>query len=68
MPKQKAVAKPSTEPDRSQVSVINLKGTGPYRDWLSSVSKKTHIPAASIVRLALADWASKNAHQPPPER
>lgn len=52
----------------SQTSVINLKGTGDYRDWLAGISKKTHIPAASIVRLALGEWASKHGHPAPPEK
>ena len=50
------------------VSIINLKGTAAYRGWLSGLSKKTHIPAAVIVRLALAEWALKNGHPSPPEK
>lgn len=53
---------------KGQASVINLKGTDQYRDWLSGVSKKTRIPAASIVRLALEEWASKYGHSTPPEK
>jgi hypothetical protein len=48
--------------------VIHLKGSRDYQAWLSALSKTTHIPAAVIVRLALADWAARNGHPIPPER
>jgi hypothetical protein len=66
MAKKKGGARVAERP--GQTSIINLKGTGQYREWLSGVSRKTHIPAASIVRLALADWAAKNGHPSPPEK
>jgi hypothetical protein len=68
MAKKRQARKPPPESDRAQLSVINLKGTGEFRDWLAGVSKSTHIPAASIVRLALAEWAGKHGHPAPPER
>ncbi|MFO0957369.1 MAG: hypothetical protein U0800_07860 [Isosphaeraceae bacterium] len=52
----------------AQTSIINLKGTDEYRDWLRAQSKRTHIPAASIVRLGLALWAEKNGASEPPEK
>jgi hypothetical protein len=57
-----------TAEPRGQVSVITLKGTEAYRDWLAGESKRTHIPAASIVRLGLALWASQNGGKTPPEK
>lgn len=53
---------------KGQVSVITLKGTDTYREWLAGESKRTHIPAASIVRLGLALWASQNGGKKPPEK
>jgi hypothetical protein len=52
----------------AQVSVITLKGTAEFRDWLAAESKRTHIPSASIVRLGLALWAAKNGGKTPPEK
>lgn len=55
-------------PDKhGRVTVVNLKGSMAFRDWLAAVSSKTHIPAATIVRLGLAEWAKKNRHAEPPE-
>lgn len=51
-----------------QTSVVHLKGTEEYRDWLAGESRRTHIPIASIVRLALADWAARNGGKTPPEK
>jgi hypothetical protein len=60
--------KPAEAENRGQVSIITLKGTDAYRDWLSAESKRTHIPAATIVRLGLAMWAEKNGGKKPPEK
>jgi hypothetical protein len=48
--------------------VIALKGSPEFRDWLTAASKKTRIPAASIVEVALANWAAANGIAEPPER
>ena len=68
MAKAKQATRPAAVRVPHQTSVINLKGSDGYREWLSGVSKKTHIPSASIVRLALAEWASKHGHVAPPEK
>ncbi len=72
MAKKKAAEPPKpdivvTRP-KGQVSVISLKGTDAYREWLAGESRRTHIPAASIVRLGLAVWASQNGGKTPPEK
>lgn len=51
--------------DRS--NVIVLKGSREYVDWFNAIQEKTHIPKATIVRLALAEWAKKQGHPSPPE-
>jgi hypothetical protein len=68
MARQKKAPDPAPEMSGGFVSVINLKGTPALRDWLSTLSRATHIPAAAIVRLALAEWASKHGHASPPEK
>ena len=71
MAKKKASPAP-VEPEASevkgQVSIITLKGSAAFRDWLAAESKRTYIPAASIVRIGLALWAEKNGVKPPPEK
>ncbi len=52
---------------RAQRSVINLKGTDAYYEWLAGFSEKTHIPAATIVRLALAMYAESSGYVSPPK-
>lgn len=56
------------EPIAPQLSIVHLKGSDQYRAWLGAVSKKTRIPAASIVRFALEEWASNYGHPEPPEK
>ncbi len=48
-------------------SVIHMKGSPAYVDWLEETHQKTHIPKVQIVRLALADWAAKMKLPKPPE-
>lgn len=49
-----------------RTTIISLKGSEPQADWLESIHKKTHIPKAVIMRLALETWAEKNGHPPFP--
>jgi hypothetical protein len=48
-------------------TIINMKGSRAYSEWLESVHRKTHIPKVVIFRLALAEWAERNGHESPPE-
>jgi len=43
-------------------TIINLKGSTEQVDWLESVHRKTHLPKAVIVRLALSEWAAAHGH------
>ena len=61
----KRITTPEPAP-AARVTIINLKGTQLEADWLDDVNKKTHIPKAAIVRLALAEWARQNGHPPYP--
>lgn len=61
-------SKPTAEPEKAEVSVINLRGTPTYKAWLVEMSKKTRWPAATIVRMGLEAWAEKHGHPAPPEK
>ncbi len=62
-PKGQAKRKPEPEPTQAgRVTIINLKGTAEEGAWLEEVHRKTHVPKAVIVRLALAEWAKRNGH------
>jgi hypothetical protein len=63
---KKGGKKPARSPD-DRVAIIHLKGTPAYADWLDAVHRKTHIPKATIFRLAVAEWAERNGHPVPPE-
>jgi len=54
------------ESDGGRVSVIHLQGPVEEKDWLTVLHKKTHLPKATIVRLALADWAKARGLPPSP--
>ena len=74
MAKKKPADKPAAKseakakPVDRRVMVIALKGSPEFRDWLSSASKKTRIPASNIVEVALANWAVANGVSEPPSR
>ena len=55
------------EPAEARAVIVHLKGTQAYAEWLEQAHAKTHFPKATIMRLALADWAKKNGISPPPE-
>ena len=48
-------------------TVIHLKGSPEYVDWLEAAHKKTRLPKATIIRIAVEEWAARNGHPKPPE-
>jgi hypothetical protein len=48
-------------------TVIHLKGSPEYVDWLEAIHKKTRLPKATIFRVAVEEWAKRNNHPSPPE-
>lgn len=48
-------------------AVFLLKGSPAYVAWMDELHRKTHLPKTTIVRLALAKWATENGHREPPE-
>ena len=63
--KRNAAPPPASEPERE--TIVNMKGSPEYADWLEAVHRKTHIPKVQIVRLALAEWSENHGHPAPPE-
>lgn len=48
--------------------IIHVKGSRAYATWLEDAHRKTHIAKATIVRLAIAEWAAKQGYDVlPPE-
>ena len=64
MAKKKAVGSPEEKVGR--VSVIHLQGPAEEKDWLTLANKRTHLPKATIVRLALRDWGAGKGLPPYP--
>lgn len=56
----------SAPPPDERVIVIALKDTPAYRAWFDMLSERTLIPAANVVRDALAKWAADRGLPPPP--
>jgi hypothetical protein len=53
-------------PVGNAVVIVHLKGSAEYADWLDKLHRKTHIPKASMFRLAMELWAKQNGHGEPP--
>jgi hypothetical protein len=67
-PKKAVKRTPELAEDRSErETVIHMKGSADYVDWLEEVHRKTHIPKVQIFRIAVAEWAERNGHREPPE-
>lgn len=64
MAKKSAPPPEPTSPGR--VSVIHLQGPAEERDWLTLANKRTHLPKATIVRLALKAWGAGKGLPPYP--
>lgn len=65
-PKTGEVRQPAATTADGRVVIINLKGTEEYAAFLDELHSKTHIPKASIIRLAVAEWSARNGHGVPP--
>lgn len=68
MAKKKSAAPEPESEQLGRVSVIHLQGPPEERDWLTLLHKKTHLPKATIVRLALEEWAKTKGLPPYPNR
>lgn len=53
--------------DEAREPIVSMKGSREYQAWFEGIHKKTYIPKAQIVRLALAEWAASHGHPVPPE-
>ena len=63
-----AKKKPGPKPKKLvRLSVLNLKGSPEYHEWLTDLSKTTLVPTATIVRNAVSKWAGERGFRPPPE-
>ena len=67
MAKQKTPTVPPVSPGVERLSVLNLKGSPAYRDWLASLSEASLIPVTNIVRDALERWAEGRGYPKPPK-
>jgi hypothetical protein len=56
---------PKERSDRE--TVIHLKGSPEYVDWLEAAHKKTRLAKATIIRIAVEEWAERNGISSPPE-
>jgi hypothetical protein len=48
-------------------TIIHMKGSAEYNDFLDAVHRKTHIPKVQQFRIAYAEWCERNGHGVPPE-
>jgi hypothetical protein len=63
----KKKAKPKPKPSLERLSVLNLKGSPEYREWLSEISYESRIAVSVIVRDAVAKWAEERGYSQPPD-
>jgi hypothetical protein len=67
MARPKKGAKKPDRPSEDRVAIVHLKGSPEYAAWLDALHQRTHIGKATLVRLALSEWAERNGHPKPPE-
>jgi hypothetical protein len=66
MAKKRGRPKGETPASDVRKTIVNLKGSKSQEAWMEALHRKTHIAKSVILRLALAEWASKNGHPPFP--
>jgi hypothetical protein len=67
-PKRLTGKPPAPPEDRGErETIIHMKGSPEYVDWVESIHRKTHIPKVQIFRIAVAEWAERHGHEAPPE-
>ena len=49
-------------------TICVLKGSAAYGRWLDQLSQHSRLTRATLVDLALAEWAQQRGHEPPPKR
>lgn len=47
---------------------VGMLATGPYLDWLSSLSEASGIPRTHLIERGLRRMAEELGHEPPPNR
>ena len=70
MGKRKAVPPPDVQPEKdNRVTVLNLKGTREYKQWLDELSEFSHMPTSTLFDVSIADWAKRQGFsKTPPKR
>jgi hypothetical protein len=66
MGKKKQGKAPDLRP--KQVSILLLKGSPEYREWLSRFGDFSRMPTAVLVDRALTKLAKEEGFEPPPRR
>jgi hypothetical protein len=61
------VAKQKAEKS-AQISIVVLKGSPDYRDWLARFSEASRMPQSVLIDHALAKLAREQGFEPPPKR
>lgn len=58
-----------TPPVSKQISIVVLKGSAAYRDWLGRLTEYSRMPGAVLIDRALMEWAERNGfNEKPPHR
>ena len=63
--KPKRASAKAREIDRE--SILYMKGSAEYFDFLDQIYRKTGIPKVTIFRFAFKEWCERNGHGTPPE-
>jgi hypothetical protein len=70
MGRPKKGSKPPAKPKATEerVAILLLRDTAEYAAWLDQIHERTYIPKATIVRVALREWAERHGHPAPPAK
>jgi hypothetical protein len=49
-------------------TIVLMKGNEQYSKWFEQLSQATRIPRATLVDVALAEWAERHGFRAPPVR
>jgi hypothetical protein len=58
---------PNSAGAEDRETIVFVKGSSAYFDFVDDVHKKTFIPKAQLFRIAFREWCERNGHGTPPE-
>lgn len=65
-PKKRAVGRPKNLGPKP--TLVSLRGSEEYREWLEGLANRSHLPMAILLEHALREYAERHGYEKPQPR